>query len=349
LVKNALLRQAIFSFNILEKVNRNIPKIIPERKAHGIELRGERFSLKIPDEKMVYGLYHATHSNYWSEVDDLEKDIDYKFEFFMDYFRFNVQFSEAKEFIHEHYDKGHLMLISLQPTISPFGGDPNGNVVMMDLLNGDYDQYILDWAYGLKELNEPVFLRYGNEMNGDWAQWCAWYYGLDPDLFIMSWVRVHTIFEMVEAENVLFVWNPHDRTYPDYDWQVQYLYYPGDNMVDWIGLTAYNNGVTRPAESWRNFDDCYKDIYIEYRRRYSDKPFMITEFACNEIGGSKAEWIETGLESLCEDYPNIWIAVWWNGVDDTWIYDIDSSDESTQAFKKAMDHPNVVQDPIMRR
>jgi hypothetical protein len=66
---------------------------------------------------------------------------------------------------------------------------------------------------------------------------------------------------------------------------------------------------------------------------------MITEFACNEIGGDKAEWITQGFPLLRENYPNIRIAVWWNGVDGTWIYDIDSTEQSKEAFKEALENP----------
>ncbi|MEA3559644.1 MAG: glycosyl hydrolase [Candidatus Thermoplasmatota archaeon] len=321
---------------------------VPQKSIDEVLLEGDSRTLHIPDGKKVFGLWHQTHEYYWSEMDELEEDVEYDFHFIMDYFNFRTTFSDTREYLEKQYVEGNVMLISLQPYVSSHGEDYDGNVVMFDMLNGEYDQYLIEWAVGLKDLGEPVFLRFGNEMNGDWTQWCSWFYGLDPDLFIMAWARIHTIFEYIGADNVQFVWNPHDRTYPDYDWQAPYLYYPGDDMVDWIGLTAYNNGVTRPTEVWRDFEECYSDLYDDYMRRFSSKPFMITEFACNEIGGNKSEWIEEGFRSLFDNYPNIWMAVWWNGIDDTWIYDIDSSEGSLMAFKNAMKDPAVLKDPVTR-
>ena len=72
------------------------------------------------------------------------------------------------------------------------------------------------------------------------------------------------------------------------------------------------------------------------------------EFACNEIGGDKAEWIKEGLPSLFNDYPNIKMAVWWNGIDETWIYDIDSTEESLSAFRDVLKDPNVIKNPVER-
>ncbi|MGA1821786.1 MAG: glycoside hydrolase family 26 protein [Thermoplasmatota archaeon] len=319
---------------------------IPEPLVNEINIEGDKTTISIPEDQKLIGIYHAPHSKYWDEIKVLETRLLYDFPFFMDYFNFTCQFGEAKDFIYNHYDQGHVLLLTLQPYVNSHSEEFDGQVVLLDILNGKYDQYLVEWAIGLRDLSEPIFLRFANEMNGDWTQWCSWFYGLDPDLYIMAWVRIHTIFDYIGADNVQFVWNPHDRTYPDYKWQAPPLYYPGDDMVDWIGLTAYNNGITRPTEVWRDFEECYLDLYDDYMRRYSSKPFMITEFACNEVGGSKSEWIETGLKSLFEDYPNIWMAIWWNGIDETWIYDIDSTDESLSAFRDVLSHPNVATGPV---
>ena len=301
-----------------------------------IDFNGEARSVKIPEEKCVFGVYHAPHIDYWKELSGLEEGIDFKFELIMEYFSFGVPFDDVKRNIRQVYEKDRFMLVTLQPFVSDSAKDFSGSSLIPKIANGDYDELLFSWAMGLRELGEPVFLRFANEMNGDWVEWCSWFYSLDPDLYILAWNRIHTLFRKVGADNVYFVWNPHDRTYPDYNWNKEYLYYPGDSKVDCIGLTAYNNGITRPNEKWRTFEECYSKLYREYMQRYYAKPFMITEFACNEIGGSKSEWITQGLKLLEENYPNIRMAVWWNGIDDRWIYDIDSTSESKEAFKMAI-------------
>lgn len=321
----------------------------PPTSIDGIYLEGGSMDISIDRGSKVMGIYHAVHQDYWGEVADLENGIDLEFDLFMDYVSFNDEFDDVSDYIHNHYSQGHVVLLTFQPFRTAHGEDFVGDVLLFDMLCGDYDQFIIEWAQGLKDLGEPFFLRFGNEMNGDWTQWCAWFYGLDPDLYIMAWSRMYSIFEQVGADNVIMVWNPHDRTYPSYDWHAPCLYYPGDDLVDWIGLTAYNNGVTRPTEVWRDFEVCYSDLYDDYMRRYSSKPFMITEFACNEIGGDKAQWITDGISSLLLDYPNIWMAVWWNGVDETWLYDIDSTEESLEAFRDAIKDDAVATDAVTRK
>lgn len=316
--------------------NRNQTASVFFKDIPAATLTGKTVTLRIPNGKCLFGLYHAPHNNYTKELTGLEEDLDFKFELIMDYYNFTVPFKEAKKSILPLYKDKRTMLITLQPFITRTAKDHDGSCLIPEIANGDYDEFLFEWASGLKEMGEPVFLRFANEMNGDWAEWCSWFYSLDPDLYVMAWNRIYTLFEKVGADNVYFVWNPHDRTYPDYNWNKDYLYYPGDNEVDWIGLTAYNNGVTRPNEEWRDFEECYSQLYSDYMSRYYLKPFMIAEFACNEIGGDKSEWITQGFRLLKENYPNIRIAVWWNGADATWIYDIDSTEQAKEAFKEAL-------------
>jgi len=321
---------------------------IPEKQIQDITIKGDRLTFQIPKDKLVFGIFHKPNDNFWNELRSLEHEVEFRFEFIMDYYHLAIPYDMIKKQISQIYSDGRIMLVTLQPYLSMDMTHRvyDGSVIIPKVANGEYDQQILEWAIGLKDLKEPVFLRFANEMNGDWTEWCSWNYALDPDIFIMAWSRVHSIFQQIQASNVQLIWNPHDRDYPTYKWNSQHLYYPGDSKVDWIGITAYNNGVTRPNEEWREFDQAYFELYKEYMLRYSSKPFIITEFACNEIGGDKARWIQDGLNSLSVNYPNIRIAVWWNGIDDTWIYQIDSSEASKEAFRESISNPYYFRNPV---
>ncbi|RYD03591.1 hypothetical protein N752_19480 [Desulforamulus aquiferis] len=149
-----------------------------------------------------------------------------------------------------------------------------------------------------------------------------------------AWQRIHHIFEEQGADNAIFVWNPHDRSFPDFKWNAPELYYPGDGYVDWVGLTCYNNGTSYPYETWRGFNEMYIPIYQEYLAKYPNKPFMITEFSSNELGGNKSQWIKEALGSMSH-YPNIRIAVWYDQTDGKRLYRIDSTAAAKEAFRQA--------------
>jgi len=100
--------------------------------------------------------------------------------------------------------------------------------------DGAYDQHyrelaalIVSHGYG------DAILRLGWEFNGDWYTWAA---AKNPEAFVRLWRRIVSIMREVPGARFRFDWNPvlgRQKIPPD---QV----YPGDDVVDIIGLDAYN-------------------------------------------------------------------------------------------------------------
>ncbi|SHJ86191.1 glycoside hydrolase family 26 protein [Tepidibacter formicigenes] len=315
----------------------------PPYKTRSINIKGDKTTIDIPKDKMLWGIFHPhklDKGNYVDEVSDIEQKLDWKFEFLMTYsdFRNNIPVEGVKN----AYNDGRVMMLTMQPW---FYGDRDSNIIIPQIINGEYDEYIKKWARDVKDIKEPIFIRFANEMNGDWDPWCAWFFAKDTDLYIEAWKRVYNIFKEEGANNALFVFNPHDRSYPNFKWNNAHLYYPGDEYVDWVGLTGYNNGTSFKGDVWREFDEIYYNNYNEYMKYYSNKPFMITEFSCNEVGGDKANWIREGFKKFV-NMPNIKMAVWFDQVDMLWEYNIDSSPEAMDAFKESLRNPHFSTDSV---
>ena len=334
----ALLKDMASSAWVFEKAKSDyeVPYVDKE-----IDIKGESIRLKIGRQRMLWGIMHPHNldgQNYISNIKPFEDEIERKFEFLMTYSDFanNVNTEELEDV----YEDGRVMMLTWQPWtyIDKTQNDNLENesdVLIPEIIKGSYDEYIRKWARDIKSIGNPVFVRFANEMNGDWDSWCAWYFGKDTELYNEAWKHLWEIFQEEGADNALFVWNPHDRSYPDFVWNNSHMYYPGDEYVDWVGLTGYNNGTSFSGDSWREFGDIYYPLYNEYMRYYSEKPFMITEFSCNEDGGDKAKWINDGFNEFA-NMPNIKIAVWFNQVDTKWQYNIDSSKRSYKAFKNSV-------------
>ncbi|KAJ3417393.1 hypothetical protein HDV05_004858 [Chytridiales sp. JEL 0842] len=107
-----------------------------------------------------------------------------------------------------------------------------------------------------------VFLRFAPEMNGNWFR-----YGQQPDLFKATWRMVVTHIRSrlgANARRVAFIWAPNSGNgYPfpggvfeNKTWTATLNstsdpyspYYPGDDVVDWVGLSTYHYGSHWP---WR--------------------------------------------------------------------------------------------------
>jgi len=309
-------------------------------KNEPINYQGEKLKLEIPLNKVLWGRFYpgVPFSNgLYQQMLNSEKDLEHKFEFIMTYKTFPTDEAFPYEAIKRVYDEGRVLMLTLQP----FTFDLNW-IAIPEIAAGKHDKKIREWAQGMKKINEPIFVRPLNEMNGDWDPWCAWFFGKDTDLYIKAWRHFVNIFREEGADNVLFVWNPHDRSYPDFKWNNAHLYYPGDEYVDWVGLTGYNNGTSHSSDVWREFDEIYQPLYLDYLKRYYNKPFMITEFSSNEIGGDKAAWIEKGMASLAKNYSNIKIANWFDQRDKLWQYELDSSPAAWESFKKGLTNEGFI-------
>jgi hypothetical protein len=185
--------------------------------------------------------------------------------------------------------------------------------VVFDILNGEYDAFLRDYAGVAAEAGGPILFRFGNEMNGDWCAYSALNTGRDTELFKVLYRYIHGIFREAGAANLLWVWNPNAGSFPDFKWNDALCYYPGDEFVDIVGLTAYNTGTYYPGEDWESFDALYTALYARYAALFR-QPLMITEFASSSVGGDKAEWVRRMFARI-GDFDRIRAAVWWNSRD----------------------------------
>lgn len=320
-------------------------KKAPEPAPQDIHLSGQTVELTIPADRLMFGIFNQDYflPEGSGPFIEYEKSLDYKFEFFMTYMDFWQEFPQ--EVVDRAYSEGRIMMLTWHPKMNP--EVDKSSVLIPGIVNGDYDAYIRKCAKRMKAINEPVFLRFGNEMNGNYTLWCDWFYSKDADLYIEAYRHIYRIVKQEGADNVIFVWNPHDRSYPDFKWNSPELYYPGPDFVDWVGLTGYNGGTSYPNDAWRSFNHIYRPLYNEYLIKYPEKPFMISEFACNETGGDKKAWINECLSSL-KDYPNIRMAVWFDLTVDKWRYPIDSTPGSKEAFKQGLKDSYYLKNAISR-
>jgi len=205
---------------------------------------------------------------------------------------------------------------------------------------GRYDALFAHWAQALEAWKDPVMIRLGFEMNGNWFAWG----GKDPAGFKKAWRRVVAIFRKAGAQNVVWVWSPNVLSVPKKAWNAIHQYYPGDDVVDWVALDGYNWGASRDdgGNRWASLKTIMEAELDDFDRRYPDKPQMIAETACApDDGGSKAAWIRDGLAWLTTR-PRVRAICWFNfdkrrEKECNWRLDSDSA--SLEAARKALSRP----------
>jgi Glycosyl hydrolase family 26 len=110
---------------------------------------------------------------------------------------------------------------------------------------GEFDQNFRDLASILVAGGYPdAFIRIGWEFNGDWYRWAA---QDDPSAYARFWRRIALAMKSVPGARFRFDWNP---TIADGPTEAAY---PGDDVVDIIGLDVYNQSwpsISSPTLRW---------------------------------------------------------------------------------------------------
>ncbi len=208
------------------------------------------------------------------------------------------------------------------------------------ILSGASDDLIRARARGVKALARPVFLRWGWEMNGNWASHDGTH-NSDPGTtngparYVEAWRRIHDLFASEGASNAVWVWSPNASDVPAARWNHWTRYYPGDAYVDWVGIDGYNWGTTQPWSSWTSFRSIVGPIYHDYAGR---KPIMVAETASAEAGGDKAAWLRAMRSSLKTSFPAIAAVVYFDANKET-AWQVASSAEAQQAYVELAGDP----------
>jgi len=144
----------------------------------------------------------------------------------------------------------------------------NINIPVQSILNGNWDQQIINIANRIKGVNAPVYVRPGFEFghgNGGFHN--------NPDMkagdFENIGMHIYNIFQQQNVTNVAWIWNtvnPNDFNYIEW--------YPGDSYVDWWGINYFTSSQIN------NGDGFLADAAAH------NKPVMICESCPIQNGGT---------------------------------------------------------------
>jgi hypothetical protein len=226
---------------------------------------------------------------------------------------------------------GSIPLITWDPQDPANGSANQPAYALQNIINGNFDAYITQWAQESKAWGHPYFLRFAHEMNGYWNPWSEQVNGNKPGQFVLAWRHVHDIFTRLGVSNVTWVWSP------NIDFSISTPLrelYPGDAYVDWVGMSGYNWGNIG-GHVWQSFSSVFSQTYNDILG-ITSRPIMITETASTEQAGNKASWISDAfVTQLPHNFPRIHAFVWFNESKET-DWQIESSSSAQNAFAAAI-------------
>jgi hypothetical protein len=194
---------------------------------------------------------------------------------------------------------------------------PVANVEVMmpasEIAGGVYDMAIIQWAMRVKAWLErgegrSLLIAPLQEMNGDWVP-----YGMDPEGFKASYRRFIEIFESVRIDETKVRW-----VFAPNAWSVWPYrtgdYYPGDDVVDFVGISAYNFGSN--VGQWTNVMDSGLGALNEIRSFAPLKPYLITQVGSSSAGGDRDAWLRDLFHVAAAD-PNVVGLIYFNFLKET--------------------------------
>ena len=314
----------------------------------------------------TWGAYHAAFPDFGGPEDNVTADKITDFEslvqkkivwaFFSNNWLEGIRFPEAS--VRVIHDQGVIPFIRMMARSSLERQLPDPVYTMQRIIDGDFDQDLHAWAQRAKQVGIPLIVEFGTEVNGNWFPWNGQYNGGGntkgygdptlpdgPERFRDAYRHIINICRAEGATDITWVFHVNYDSVPMEPWNTMAAYYPGDDYIDWIGISTY--GAQRPGEEWHLFSEIMDTAYLELAAISSEKPLAVLEYGVvdDPATGNKASWIYDALQSVRNGrYPRIKAMSYWH---ENWENDdgtisnlrLDSSPEALAAYREEVAHP----------
>ena len=232
--------------------------------------------------------------------------------------------------------RGRIPLVRLMmrhDTEQPSGGspDPDQSYSLESINNGVHDEKLYAWGRAAaNDFGAPLAVEYGTEVNGFWFRWNGLHNGgaAGPDNFVNAYRRiVRIVRDDAGARNVTWVFHVNDRDYPEPNtpqtsWNTAEHYYPGDDFVDWLGVSVYGAQVPKADQTCELFAPRFAAVYDRLAAKATGKPIFLLEFGATK-GHPNArrneqcrpdKWADAAFEAVFNKtrYPMLCGFSWWN-------------------------------------
>jgi hypothetical protein len=237
---------------------------------------------------------------------------------------------------------------------SEYKFDGKETVYTLDnILAGQFDSDLHAWCVSARQFSDHLIVEYGTEMDTAMFPWSGSRNGggrLDgygdpslpdgPERFRDAYRHIIQICRNAGAVNITWVFHTasdYDPEDPDNVWNRIDYYYPGDDWIDWIGVSVY--GVHTPMASYYDiFQENMDHIHPLILKMAPHKPIIIAELgsAKNNPFLDQVEWTRDALTAITSlRYQNLIGFAWWN---EAWQNDDDPSHDTTMRIQ---DNPDL--------
>lgn len=228
----------------------------------------------------------------------------------------------------------------------------------LDRINaGEFDGALRAWADGAKAFGTALIVQYGTEVNGDWNPWSAEYNGgfdVGPGKFRQAFRHIVGVMRAEGASNITWALHLNGENWPGNEPRNNAgAYYPGDDVVDWIGFSMYQNyGTSDPT--CRNIGQLLKDREAELGAPARTKPLFFFELGTSATSSqcNPGSWVRQTLQDLLGGrWPEIHGFAWWDQTDTGFVMGVPGEPILQQPFHDVLNGPlgpNLQDRPIVK-
>ncbi len=194
------------------------------------------------------------------------------------------------------------------------------------IAGGRFDADLTRWGRDAAALGVPVIAEYGTEMNGEWFRWNGRWNGraAGAKRFRAAYRRIIEVTRAAGADNVIWVFHVNHADIPDVRWNRFENYYPGDDVIDWLGVSLYSM-LSPDEDEATDFVTGFDQTHARLRRMSPHKPVIVAEFGTDIANPREpaAPWADRALGAILGGrWPGLIGFSWWN---ETWPNEDDST------------------------
>jgi hypothetical protein len=243
------------------------------------------------------------------------------------YKQFGLEFNDQLVLTDLEYigNSGKKLMVAWEPW-DPREGMGQSRDYLVEITSGGVDGYINEFINRVVTYGNPVVVRFGHEMNGNWYPW-----GGRPEEYVRAYRYVVDKFRERGVGNVRFMWSINAESVPVEPISEVGKYYPGDGYVDVIGIDGFNFGTAREGMEWRSFEEIFWSAYEYLASTYSIS-IVVSEVASAEEGGSKVNWINEMFVALDNRFAIVDEVVWFNLLKEA-DWRVESTDQALKSFR----------------
>ena len=223
---------------------------------------------------------------------------------------------------------------------------------LQNIISGQFDIDLRTWCSDARDFGTALLVEYGTEVNSDSFPWSGVENGAGaqgeygdpnfpdgPERFQDAYRHIIQICRDAGAENITWVFHLDSISYPNATWNRFENYYPGDEWVDWIGISIY--GTHTPMDIYSGiFREDMEGVHDRIIKLTSTKPIIVAEFgtAKNNPLVDQVQWTRNAFVDITSGrYQNLIGFAWWN---EAWINDGNPAHNTTM---RVQDNPELAE------